>query len=311
MKNILFLVILLLISFSFQNVLNSQIKVKGYVKDMSGCVLTDYDIEAVYLKNSGFFSKVFNKIPVKKQSDSTFLLQIKEPAEINFIIEIAGQEDFGYYFNVQNDTLIDIYVMINPNNDDIVRKPIIYLYPTQETKINIKLNFNGEITNTYPEYNDGWQIFAKPNGDLINLEDGSKHRYLFWDGINSEQMQISDFQTGFVVPADETSRFLDSTLTKIGLNDYEKNDFITFWLPLMKQNKYNFVHFLINENCNDIATLELNPKPDSEIRIYMFFAGIDESFSIKPQTLETIDRRGFVLVEWGGVEMNSQYFSNK
>jgi hypothetical protein len=184
-----------------------------------------------------------------------------------------------------------------------MRKPVIYLYPEKETIVDLKLDFNGKLTNTYPDYEDGWQVIAKPNGDLISKKDSSLHRYLFWDGINDKNVQLSDFETGFVVKDDETLEFLDSTLTKIGLNDYEKNDFITFWMPEMKKNECNFVYFLINEECNDIASLEITPLPDSEIRVYMFFGKVDENKIVKPQNLTLLNRKGFVLIEWGGFEI--------
>ena len=208
-----------------------------------------------------------------------------------------------FYVRPQRDTFFDVsfgYSMFGKT-----RKPIIYLYPKEETDVDIKLNFNGELSNTYPDYGDGWQVAAKPNGDLINKKDNSKHRYLFWDGINNKNFKVSDFETGFVVKKDETLQFLDSSLTKLGLNDYEKNDFITFWMPLMKQNDYNFVHFIINQECDQIATLDVAPKPDTELRVYILYAKTDANQKVKSQILKTTERTGFTLVEWGGIVLEN------
>ncbi|MCR2013833.1 hypothetical protein NSB31_29720, partial [Bacillus cereus] len=50
-------------------------------------------------------------------------------------------------------------------------KPVIYLYPAEEKTINVKLDYDGELTSTYPTYNDGWSVKANPDGTLTNLED--------------------------------------------------------------------------------------------------------------------------------------------
>ena len=98
------------------------------------------------------------------------------------------------------DEKVDVY-------KKVVLKPIIYLYPKHETIIDIKLNFNGQLTNTYPDYDNGWQVIANSNGDLINKKDNSLHRYLFWDGINDETVTLPNFETGFVVKNDEVLAF--------------------------------------------------------------------------------------------------------
>ena len=34
-------------------------------------------------------------------------------------------------------------------------KPVIYLYPEKETRVNVKLDYDGTLTSTYPFYGDG------------------------------------------------------------------------------------------------------------------------------------------------------------
>ena len=58
-----------------------------------------------------------------------------------------------------------------------VDKPIIYLYPEQETEIYVKLGNLDKLTCSYPEYKEkGWSVKASPNGDLIDLDTG-RHLY--------------------------------------------------------------------------------------------------------------------------------------
>ena len=47
-------------------------------------------------------------------------------------------------------------------------KPLIYLYPTVDTKVNVKLGRSEALTSTYPKYKDSWNVLAKPDGELID-----------------------------------------------------------------------------------------------------------------------------------------------
>jgi hypothetical protein len=47
-----------------------------------------------------------------------------------------------------------------------LRKPVIYLYPTQQEMVSVKLNFSGQLTCTYPDYKNGWKVSASPDGTL-------------------------------------------------------------------------------------------------------------------------------------------------
>lgn len=78
------------------------------------------------------------------------------------------------------------------------------------------------------------------------------------------------------------------------------NEFITFWLPQMEQNKYNIISFQ-KETYTDNAKLNVNPNPDTIIRVFMAFKSSNKYVSISaPKETETSQRNGFTLVEWGG-----------
>ena len=67
-------------------------------------------------------------------------------------------------------------------------KPVIYLYPEEKTEVHVTLDYNGELIVTYPEYVDGWQISAYPDGTLCDV-DGNEYSYLFWEGISDTQFR--------------------------------------------------------------------------------------------------------------------------
>ena len=51
-----------------------------------------------------------------------------------------------------------------PGCSQMDEKPVIYLYPEEETEVTVKLDYNGTLTSTYPAYGDGWTVTAQPDG---------------------------------------------------------------------------------------------------------------------------------------------------
>ena len=44
-------------------------------------------------------------------------------------------------------------------------KPVIYLYPEEETSATVRLDYDGELTTTYPAYENGWRF---PRRDILD-----------------------------------------------------------------------------------------------------------------------------------------------
>ena len=91
-------------------------------------------------------------------------------------------------------------------------------------------------------------------------------------------------------------------LTEAGLTSKEQADFITFWGPRIQKNDLNYIRFEFNETCNKFAELDITPTPDQTYRIYIFFSPISESFEVEEQEIESLERSGFTVIEWGGQE---------
>ena len=185
-------------------------------------------------------------------------------------------------------------------------KPVIYLYPEQETKVNVQLTFNGTLTSTYPTLpSEGWTVTAQPDGTLTD-EEGRSYRYLFWEGVADVDWKQD---SGFLVKAEDAREFLEQSLTQLGLNELEQNDFITYWLPKLEKNGESFVTFAA-EQYTDNAVLTVTPQPDSVLRVQMLISKVDDSnraaFQKLPeQELPRFEREGFVLVEWGGTDLGT------
>lgn len=182
-------------------------------------------------------------------------------------------------------------------------KPVIYLYPEEETDVHVELELTeSELNTTYPKYDNGWDVTAYPDGMLLNKADGSHHKYLFWDAVNCRTR--FDFSKGFCVAGSDTESFLKEKLTYMGLTEQEMNEFIVYWLPLMEHNAYNLISFQGDAYTNS-AKLKITPTPDSECRVFMAYVPLENAVAIEPQQLETFERNGFTVVEWGGAEIKT------
>lgn len=182
-----------------------------------------------------------------------------------------------------------------------VYKPIIYLYPTKETKVSVSLGNPQNLSHTYPKYEGQWNVLAKPNGDLIDIKTGRSLYSLYWEGINTITPNMKE---GFVIEGKNTIPFLEEKLALLGLTEREANEFIIYWLPKLENNQYNFIRFQTIEEINKNMPLTVTPNPDSTIRVMMEFKALDEYIQVPEQKIVTPKRKGFVLIEWGGTEVN-------
>ena len=65
-----------------------------------------------------------------------------------------------------------------------VDKPIIYIYPKEETRVKVKLLNSSLLTTTYPKYNNEWNVIAKPNGMLKDIKTNKNYYGLYYEGKN-------------------------------------------------------------------------------------------------------------------------------
>lgn len=185
--------------------------------------------------------------------------------------------------------------------DSAATKPIIYLYPTEETPVSVKVGYPDMMTHIYPEYNDGWNVLAQPNGDLVDLNTGRYQYSLYYECKNKHPYEVTD--TGFVVENETVIPFLEEKLAILGLSEREAAEFIIYWLPILESNEYNYIRFATYDEIESNMPLNIQPKPDSLIRVMMLVKGLDEPIEVTEQILDTPERTGFTVVEWGGVKI--------
>ncbi len=177
-------------------------------------------------------------------------------------------------------------------------KPVIYLYPEVTTDVEVKLDYSGKLTCTYPAYADGWKVTAEPDSTLTDSA-GMQYNYLYWEGTSDIDY---DFSKGFCVAGPDSAAFLETALAQLGLNRREANEFIVYWLPKLEANPNNLISFQ-TDAYTDKARLTINPAPDTVIRVFMAWKPLEDVMEIAPQELTAPERTGFVVVEWGGAQV--------
>jgi len=207
-------------------------------------------------------------------------------------------------------------------------KPVIYLYPTEPTQVEVELLKPIQFTAELPRYHQSWKVLAQPNGMLADLQpemtdcgaiddgrpgleyarqacEANQYPYLYWAG-NVVGQSYPNIDQGWVVNRTNLGSFLENKLDEMGLNNAEKSDFMIYWLPQMLSKDANFyrVSFLQTHQLNQFIPMAVNPTPDTVFRIFLDWEVLarEPEQLPKPQNLQRLQRDGFTLVEWGGLK---------
>jgi hypothetical protein len=186
-----------------------------------------------------------------------------------------------------------------------IGKPIIYLYPEVPTYTDIKIETIGNIFVSDPIYPEGgWKnVLAYPNGNLVY--EGKQYRELFYE------TDVEDFQkptNGLTISKENVEDELNRILTQLGLNRWERSEFLEYWVPILQKQDKPYVQFSLIQGKakNEIDKVIINPKPDTFIEVLAYFKPLDKPFQGPTLILPSKPpkRIGFTAVEWGGVVDN-------
>lgn len=184
-------------------------------------------------------------------------------------------------------------------------KPAVYLYPEKESDIHVRIAPQGKILLTIPEYpQEGWKVKAYPNGDIY--QNGTRFDYLFYEAsIPDEKVQLP--KDGFIVKYDQLSGFLPTLVSKLGLNRKEEKQFSEYWLNVLPKAAYYQIKIVKQSTLGAISPLYIIPFPDTSIRVTLHFTPLDKNAAqmqmnlLKEPEISTPERKGFTVVEWGGI----------
>ena len=208
--------------------------------------------------------------------------------------EYYGYRSWEYYYSFETGEsgLID-----GGYSSFAYAKPVLYLYPTEETDVTVTFEHPERLTVDYPKYTDGWRVTAMPDGTLTG-ENGREYYALYWEEDSASAYYA--FPDGFCVSGEDSAAFLEEKLAALGFTDKEANEFIIYWLPILEASEYNLIRFELTEEREASNALHISPTPDSLLRVAMHVKAIDAPVTIREQRLPSFERVGFVAVEWGG-----------
>lgn len=175
----------------------------------------------------------------------------------------------------------------------------LYLYPQEETLVTVKVKPPVQIIYSAPEYNNnGWQVLAKPDGELITKEGEIFNKISYTYSTSLDTLP----KYGLVVSKENLIVSLEEYAKTLGLMGQEITDFVSFWQENLPNSPYYFISHFNQEESKKILPLEINPKPETLIQVVMYFKPLKQPMVVLPPVFEKIpERKGFVAVDWSGI----------
>lgn len=177
---------------------------------------------------------------------------------------------------------------------NIVRKPNIYIYPTEIIQLTLKLDFplGGEILASIPDYNTGWNISVDTNG-LIN----NTYTHLFYE---STQPDVWQEQNGWIIKANELESFFRINMSDYGFEGQEIDDFVNYWIPQFDKYSYYSIYPQTQSIINDVIVMDFSNQPDNLLRLFYVIKGSDQILDkLTEPTIDDFEREGYFITEWG------------
>ena len=178
-------------------------------------------------------------------------------------------------------------------------EPVVYLYGIDEP-VQITLAPDTALSAAAPPAEGtGWRLLPTGAGGVRDPRTGVSYPYLFWEG----QRGLFDRpETGQVVAADQVRTTLRRALSQRGLVGREIEDFVSAWAPTLEAHRHVRIAFYPREDIDDIFPMTVSPAPDTLIRVLMDYAPADGPPRGRLPEARPPARKGFALVEWGGIE---------
>ncbi len=173
----------------------------------------------------------------------------------------------------------------------LIRKPNIYLYPETPMQVDVNLQPQGHITVSIPDYQNGWSVWAEPNGRLDEAYD-----FLFYEA----EVPLVKPHAGWCVSVDNLKLFFTEKLRAFGFNENEIYDFLDYWLPVLNNAPFYDIRPIVNEKLNWVCPITIVPQPDHLLRLWLLFTPAQHPTELPAPTIPSFSRTGFYATEWGG-----------
>jgi len=175
----------------------------------------------------------------------------------------------------------------------LVYKPNIYAYPLNTITLSLKIEFpqGGTITESIPDYNNGWTVIVDPDG-IIN----SKFNYLFYESI---QPNIFQYKKGWCVSVSDLGAFFEKNMSLYNFSKSEITDFTEYWIPKLGEYRYYTIYPQTNEVIDNIIKLSFSTEPNNINRLFYGIVGSNIYVEMEAPSIPTFKRDGFFVMEWG------------
>lgn len=179
-----------------------------------------------------------------------------------------------------------------------IKKPNIYLYPTERSSFTVQLKFpsGGKVIESIPAYRNGWQVDVEPNGRI-----NTSYDYLFYE---CETPDLFQYTSGWIVQRDSLAGFFERNLTESGFLERERADFLEYWIPLLSDHSAYVIYPQYSHDINPIVSLSITKTPDSLLRLFYIIKGSkssDDLVKLNTPVIPSFERKGFAVTEWGVV----------
>lgn len=189
-------------------------------------------------------------------------------------------------------------VIKNNDNDSAtvgVRKPNIYIYPSQTEDIKVEITFpqGGHFTESIPEYNSGWDVNVEPTGMIDDI-----YEFLYYECNIPDKFQR---EYGWNIKGNEAGDFFSNNMKEYGFNKKEISDFLEYWIPLLLPEKEYMVYPQLQNDIDFLIKLNVKPVPEVLFRLYYVIEEVEYKKDVLTPQIVKFSREGYVVAEWGGV----------
>ncbi len=217
------------------------------------------------------------------------------------LIGLSAQEftDKHAYFIVKNG--MDDYQVFQ-RGDMFTRggcgKPVVYLYPTEPMTVSVAVGADVVVSEPNYPIATGWQnVFAQPSGQLTYQ--GKSYNSLYWEGYGHGS--YPDITQGTIVREHDAAKTIRTQLAQQGFVAHEIDDFMAYWQPKLPTTPYVRLTWFGTPAMNRLAPLSVTPMPQTVLRTFLDFEGLQMPINLPKQSFTAPERKGFTLVEWGGL----------
>jgi len=175
--------------------------------------------------------------------------------------------------------------------------PLIYIYPSQETKVKIRIN--SPIISSLDYRDNSWQILVNKDGTFT--ENGKDHRFIPYEYLRKDFKRPAE---GVVVDKNHLVSYLKNNLwEKLGLTSQEIED---YWQDLERRIPnfpFYFISLIDRGEIDRVLPIGVNPKPDTIIRNMTYILPLFSPtipIPLSEEKLKAPERKGFTVLENGG-----------